>query len=118
MYMCPEMIDTLSGIKYEETTKHTHIRITGIIGKKILRVFKIGGISSYYIYLPPSAAIFRNEGLHEEEFCVIEHENKFTNQCSAGLQKTASYGSSSLSIDTTLKTRDAFVRRKAVAVLM
>jgi hypothetical protein len=60
------MIDTLSGIKYEETIKHTQIQPVSA-ESKILRDFKIGGISPYYLSLPPGSAIFRNDVSHREE---------------------------------------------------
>jgi hypothetical protein len=43
------MIDTYSGIEHEETTKLTHVQPV-LLGSKILIDFKIGGISSYYLF--------------------------------------------------------------------
>jgi hypothetical protein len=60
------MIHTISGMKYEETTKHTHIYPVSA-KSQILRDFKIGDISPYYLPLPPGSAIIRNDAFHREE---------------------------------------------------
>jgi hypothetical protein len=52
------MFDTISWIKYEETTKHIHIKAAPA-GSQILGVFKIGDISAYHLSLPQGSAIFR-----------------------------------------------------------
>jgi hypothetical protein len=54
------MIDTYSGTKYEETTKHSNIKLVSA-ESQILRDFKIGGISLYYLVIPPGSAILKND---------------------------------------------------------
>jgi hypothetical protein len=60
------MIDTFWGIKYEKSTKHTHIYPVSA-ESQILGDFKIGGISPYYLSLSPGSAIIRNYVFHREE---------------------------------------------------
>jgi hypothetical protein len=44
------MIDTLWGIKYEEATKHSHIKPVSA-GSQILRDFKTDDMSPYFLSL-------------------------------------------------------------------
>jgi hypothetical protein len=107
-------VDKIWGI-----TKHTHIQpVSG--GSKILRDFKICGMSSYYLSFPPGSPISRNDVSHREEFLRDwVRENKFMHQCPEGLQKTVFTDPSPEHRYrgglTTLETRDSFVRRKTMA---
>jgi hypothetical protein len=65
------MTDAFSGIQYEETTQHTHIEPVSA-ESQILRDFKIGGISLYYLSLPRGFAIVRNDVSHREELLLTE----------------------------------------------
>jgi hypothetical protein len=68
------MVDALSGIKYKETIKRTHARARAraqnqLSGEsQILRNFKIGSISQYYLSLQPSSANFQKRHLLQRIF--------------------------------------------------
>jgi hypothetical protein len=60
------MTDTLSGIKYDETTNHTHMQAVSAESQ----ISEISKLAVYLLSLPPGSAIIINDVSHRDEVLV------------------------------------------------